>query len=77
MQSISSGFDNAAEISLFIGQDVTDTQSSSLLKRLSLYPEVKAVRFISKQDALTEFKATSGLVRRWLSDDNHCPPSLW
>jgi cell division transport system permease protein len=74
VQSISSGFDNAAEISLFLQQDITDKQSSSLVKRLSLYPEVKDVRFISKQDALSEFKATSGFGEALgYLDDNPLP----
>lgn len=60
VQKVSSGFDNAAEISLFLKQDISDKESSALIKRLSLYNEVKDVRFISKQDALEEFKVASG-----------------
>ncbi|WP_372767977.1 permease-like cell division protein FtsX [Pseudoalteromonas sp.] len=60
VQKVSSGFDNAAEISLFLKQDISDKDSTALVKRLSLYKEVKEVRFISKQDALEEFKVASG-----------------
>ncbi|MDE3274340.1 permease-like cell division protein FtsX, partial [Pseudoalteromonas sp. G4] len=60
VQKVSSGFDNAAEISLFLKQDISDKDSTALVKRLSLYKEVKEVRFISKQDALDEFKVASG-----------------
>lgn len=60
VQKVSSGFENAAEISLFLKADVTDKQTQSLLKRLSLYSEVKAVSLIDKEQALNEFKLASG-----------------
>lgn len=60
VQKVSSGFDNAAEISLFLKQNISEKESTALVKRLSLYKEIKEVRFISKQDALEEFKVASG-----------------
>ena len=60
VQKVSSGFDNAAEISLYLNHDASDRESSALIKRLSLYKEVQSVQFISKQDALEEFKVASG-----------------
>lgn len=62
VQQVSKGFDNAAEISLFVKQNMSEQQTQSLVKRLALYPEVDKVDFIAKQHALTEFKQTSGFA---------------
>ncbi len=60
VQKVSSGFDNAAEISLFLKEDVDEQQAQRVIKRISLYNEVKSVSFINKTQALEEFKLASG-----------------
>ncbi len=63
VQTVSVGFENAAEISLFVREKTTEQQTQSLVKRLALYPEVESVSFISRTDALEEFKQVSGFAK--------------
>lgn len=60
VQQVSSGFSDAAEISLFVKDELTEQQTQTLVKRLALYPEIAQVSYISKSDALVEFKQVSG-----------------
>ncbi|QTH70775.1 permease-like cell division protein FtsX [Pseudoalteromonas xiamenensis] len=60
VQQVRSGFQDAAEISLFVKQEMSEQQTQSLVKRLALYPEIEKVTFISKTQALDEFKSLSG-----------------
>lgn len=60
VQQVSSGFEEAAEISLFVKESMSEQETQTLVKRLALYPEVDKVTFISKQNALVEFKEVSG-----------------
>ena len=60
VQQVSSGFEEASEISLFVKESMNEQETQTLVKRLALYPEVESVEFISKQKALTEFKDVSG-----------------
>ncbi|MBQ4832950.1 permease-like cell division protein FtsX [Pseudoalteromonas sp. MMG010] len=60
VQQVSSGFEQASEISLFVKDSMNPQQTQTLVKRLALYPEVESVSFISKQDALSEFESVSG-----------------
>ncbi|WP_404341174.1 permease-like cell division protein FtsX [Pseudoalteromonas mariniglutinosa] len=60
VSQVSSGFEEAAEISLFVKESMSEQETQTLVKRLALYPEVAQVEFISKDDALTEFKQVSG-----------------
>ncbi|MCF6435347.1 permease-like cell division protein FtsX [Pseudoalteromonas sp. MMG022] len=60
VQQVSSGFSDAAEISLFVKDSMTEQQTQTLVKRLALYPEVDDVKLISKSKALEEFKRVSG-----------------
>lgn len=60
VQQINSGFEEAAEISLFVKESMSGQETQTLVKRLALYPEVDKVTFISKQNALVEFKDVSG-----------------
>tara|TARA_Y100000766_G_scaffold283470_1_gene299161 strand:- start:1082 stop:2068 length:987 start_codon:yes stop_codon:yes gene_type:complete len=60
VQQVSSGFEEASEISLFVKESMSEQETQTLVKRLALYAEVESVEFISKQQALTEFKDVSG-----------------
>lgn len=60
VQQVSSGFEEASEISLFVKESMSEQETQTLVKRLALYPEVESVTFISKQQALQEFKQVSG-----------------
>ncbi|MFC3031461.1 permease-like cell division protein FtsX [Pseudoalteromonas fenneropenaei] len=60
VQQVSSGFQEAAEISLFVKDEMSVQQTQTLVKRLALYPEVEEVTLIDKEAALQEFKQVSG-----------------
>lgn len=60
VQQVSSGFEEASEISLFVKQTLSEQQTQTLVKRLALYPEIDTVTLISKNQALDEFKQISG-----------------
>lgn len=60
VQQVSSGFNDAAEISLFVKDSLNEQQTQTLVKRLALYPEIGAVSYISSDQALEEFKRVSG-----------------
>jgi cell division transport system permease protein len=59
-KSISQQWDSASEISLFLKLSVNDKTAKNLVQRISLYPEVAEVKYISAENALKEFKELSG-----------------
>ncbi len=63
VQRVSSSFESASEITLFLKANISDQQSLGLVARLNLYPEVKSTEFISKAQAMEEFKLLSGFGR--------------
>lgn len=60
VSAISTSFDSASEISLFIKQEVGESKVEQLLTRLRLYPEIESVAHIDRTQALAEFKSLSG-----------------
>ncbi len=60
-EAVTENWQKAAEISLFLKQDVTSAEANQLVTRLSLRPEIKEVKYISADDALQEFVLLSGL----------------
>lgn len=77
VQSINVQWESASEISLFLHEDLTEQQISSAIRRISAYDEVESLRYISKDDALEEFKKLSGFgnAMDYLSE-NPLPASL-
>lgn len=63
VQTVSDGFNEAAEISLFVKADATAQETQSLVKRLALFDEINSVRHINKEAALKEFKQVSGFAQ--------------
>lgn len=61
VEKMSAGWEQAAEISLFLKPNVSATSSQQLLTRLSTWPEIESVTFIPADDALKEFQHLSGL----------------
>jgi cell division transport system permease protein len=59
-EQIASNWQNASQISVFLKQSISERQAQSLVKRLSLYPEVERVVYISADQAFAEFKKLSG-----------------
>ncbi|MEJ2397638.1 MAG: permease-like cell division protein FtsX [Gammaproteobacteria bacterium] len=74
---ISGGWDGVAKISLFLKTSVSDAQASQLGQRLRSLPQVANVDFISREQALTEFKRQSGFGDALDAlDDNPLPAVL-
>lgn len=59
-QQLSGGWQGATQISLFLKSSTTDFQARKLINRLRKLPEINEVRYISRQQALKEFKTLSG-----------------
>ncbi|MCW9023582.1 MAG: permease-like cell division protein FtsX [Gammaproteobacteria bacterium] len=59
-QQLSSGWDGAAQISVFLKESVSEQQVQALQKYLRKQKEIAEVTYISRQQALEEFKAQSG-----------------
>ena len=59
-EQVSSGWEQAAEISLFLRKDANSANIQQLVKRVSLWPEVEALVHIPAEQALDEFKQLSG-----------------
>jgi len=60
VQSINLEWDSASEISLFLNDGLSEQQISSAIRRLRSYDEIDQLRYISKDDAVAEFKSLSG-----------------
>jgi cell division transport system permease protein len=61
IEQVSSQWDDAAQISLFLKQDKTDVQAQILVNKLTTWPEISAVNFQSASQSLEEFRQLSGL----------------
>lgn len=60
ISSISVGWDNSAQISLFLKLKVTERRARSLANKLKLFDSIERVKFIHKDDAMKEFQRVSG-----------------
>ncbi len=60
VQQVVSGWDSAAQISLFLKQDVTAGQAQVLAEQLRGHPDIAMVDFISSEQAMEEFRRLSG-----------------
>lgn len=59
-ENISAGWEQASEISLFLRKDTSPQAIEQLVRRITLWPEVADVTYISADQALNEFKQLSG-----------------
>ncbi|MBI1423583.1 MAG: cell division protein FtsX [Gammaproteobacteria bacterium] len=76
-QDISGGWDGVAKLSLFLKTGVSDEQAKQLRKRVQQLPQVAEVDYISREQALTEFKRQSGFGDALAAlDDNPLPAVL-
>ena len=60
VQNLSTGWEGTAQMSLFLKQDVSEKRIKSLAKKLRGWDGVAEVRYISRKQALEEFKKLSG-----------------
>ncbi len=75
-ERITDSWDNAAEISLFVHRDVSEKNIQNLIKRVGLYPEVDMVTYISKAQAIDEFREMSGFGKALDYLDNNPLPAV-
>jgi len=76
-QQVSEQWDSASQITLFLKLSVNERSAQNLVKRISLYPEVDNVHYISAQKALKEFKILSGFGQSLeYLDKNPLPATL-
>ncbi|MBK9132298.1 MAG: cell division protein FtsX [Gammaproteobacteria bacterium] len=60
VQAVSSGWENAAQISLFLRKDLREERLRKLVSELKAMPEVAVVTYVSPDEALQEFQRMSG-----------------
>lgn len=60
MNQLSQGWDRAVQISIFTKLEATEKQSLNLAKTLQQRPDIKQTQYISRHQALEEFKKSSG-----------------
>jgi cell division transport system permease protein len=60
VQKLSTGWEGTAQMSLFLKQDVSEKRIQSLAKKLRKWDGVAQVRYISRKQALEEFRKLSG-----------------
>lgn len=63
LQQIGEQWQNSSEMSVFLKSDAKDQALEQLRKRLSARTDITQLTYISPEDALTEFRAHSGLGR--------------
>jgi cell division transport system permease protein len=61
-EKVSSGWEQASQISLFLKEKVSHGDIEQLLKRIQLWPEIDSINYISADQALDEFKQLSGFA---------------
>ena len=60
LSNVSVGWDNSAQISVFLKPGVSELQADSLANKLRLYDDIENVSLIHKDKALDEFQRASG-----------------
>ncbi|MCC6207716.1 MAG: ABC transporter permease, partial [Gammaproteobacteria bacterium] len=60
VQALSSGWENSAQISLFLRKDLREERLRRLTSELKAMPEVAVVTYVSPDEALREFQRISG-----------------
>lgn len=74
---VSQGWDASVQISLFLKNDISDERAEGLAKRLEQQAEIDAVRVISREQALQEYRRLSGFSDALSAlDENPLPAVL-
>ncbi len=77
VQHVVSGWDGAAQVSLFLDTATTDAQAHLLAERLRDRPDVEQVHYISAAEAMEEFRRLSGFGDALDAlEENPLPPVL-
>jgi cell division transport system permease protein len=76
VQGISSGWEDAAQISLFLKTGIAEEQAKKMVKSLEAMPEITSVKYLSPTDALEEFRQLSGFGDALNALDENPLPTL-
>lgn len=76
VESLSKGWDGAAQISLFLHPSLSDRDGRELAQSIEQRPQVAGVRFISRDEALAEFRELSGYGEVLEQLDNNPLPAV-
>jgi cell division transport system permease protein len=77
VQQVLSGWDSAAQLSLFLQHDTRETEALALAGRLRTRPGISSVEYISSEQAMNEFQQHSGFGEALSAlEDNPLPPVL-
>ncbi|EGV52814.1 permease-like cell division protein FtsX [Candidatus Endoriftia persephone] len=60
LEALSGNWESGASISLFLKQEISDQQARTLQQRLARHSRIAEIRFVSKAQALAEFRRLSG-----------------
>jgi cell division transport system permease protein len=76
VSKVSTGWESPAQISLFLQTGVADDRAKQLLAELSAREDVSETRFISREEALDEFRDLSGFADVLANLDENPLPDL-
>lgn len=77
VERVSGQWDSASEISLFLKKDISEERVQVLINKLGLYKDIETVTYISRHQALEEFKEMSGFSKALnYLDENPLPAVL-
>lgn len=76
IQTISGDLDSAVQISLFLKKSTTDSQAQQLVNQLKSMPQINKIQYISRKEALNEFKRLSGFGNALKALDNNPLPAV-
>lgn len=77
VQTVLSGWDSAAQVSLFLHKDTRESEALALADRLRQRPEIASVDYISAEQAMEEFRRLSGFGDALKAlEENPLPPVL-
>jgi cell division transport system permease protein len=76
-RQVATGWDGSVQITLFLRLDVPDEQAQALAARLKANQEIASVKFISRAEALAEYRRLSGFAEALDAlEDNPLPAVL-
>jgi cell division transport system permease protein len=77
VQTVLSGWDSAAQVSLFLHKGTPESEALALADRLRQQPEIASVDYISADQAMEEFRRLSGFGDALKAlEENPLPPVL-
>jgi cell division transport system permease protein len=76
LQQISGGWQQGADISLFLKQEINDAEAAELADKLRRHQRIASIRLIGKHAALEEFRRLSGFGKAIEALENNPLPAL-